>query len=1459
MRRRPSKKNPKKIPTRPRAPPKPPYNDTFGINAIDTSNFPILPGDDIESMTFQAHDETVPRAQLDTGAFASCTNQQHLLHNYRAFGPSFPSPVRLLPATDGSDAVPEGFGYLHVPAACHDGYIAVRTFYHPSLRTTVIDERDFIKGLGSQKRDFRGETIEKHYRTGTFTYTCYHVDKPRNIVVGGVLINDKCYTHELIAPVLPPDHPAATPLNSIPLAMDEDPEFRDAVERATIFYIHSWQEDAYARIRAELSVLPISMHQLPFHEHIAQNTPVNAIKQATERLLWHQRLGHPSPYYLRNAHKHIKGVPKFSNFDDLFDQCPTCLRAKLIKQPAGPNPTRTATVPFQGLSIDFSFAGLKSKNEAREVDYLGLKQETCWILISDHFTRYLVGDTRRTKASPIHWLRDFLTKHSPTCPDKYVFLDQGGELYHNPEVTTLFKKFGYDIYPTGADASHQNGPVERAHRTVADSIRTFLIGANLPIKFWPYAFHHSLRIRNSTPSRDQEIAPLKLAFDRVDDFTHFRTFGCRVWVRPPGERPAKFRPNPRKGIFLGFMPNTTRNILWYDEETHHVNIATHVRFDEGMNDLPHDMLPPNVTHLQRLQAGDPIPIEQHPVSVPQLVFTPSPFTSQLDYQLHVKCAHPTYGFELSTDDLLQRVYVSHIAPRSSAENLHSTPKATSNKLRGSFITSINDAQVFSIADAQRQFSILRERHADSFFITLAPERHLTAKQQRKAVIEHDIFKPYDPEQDPTHTPALTVDVLRSIGILHAPPDRPIGNTVGLFHDDEQMKDFFDSMDPEFDYHDDTPINDIADITLHSIRILINAITSSSITPEEQALGHLTRRRLKQLDTWPLWLAGERKQLDNFAALDMFGKPIPRPPNAIVLRSHWRYGIKRDGTRRPRHCCDGSKRAAPLLHRLAKTYSACVSQPVQRLFLALAAALNYLIYGGDARDAYAHSPSSTIPTYLSLDEQYIEWYFERYGIQLDPSLVLPIQHAMQGNPEAGRLWETHANKILADLGFTTTTHDRSIYTANIDGIQVLLLRQVDDFAIACPSESIATSIFDAIGTRLQIATETTVPFKYMGLLSDFNGVNVDQYRDSISVSVSSYIDRIMQTHGWTTPIQVSTRIPQAPIPDDAISSMFNHVGPSEDSPEHAALTLKHGFKYRSLLGELLYAYVTCRPDIGYAIVTLSKFASCPHDVHFSLLRSVARYLRETKHWGITFHRSGIQSDLPSNPMAFLPPDASLPPFPQPATPTSLTCFVDAAHGNDMSTRRSTTGYVFMMSGGAVSYRCTTQSVTATSSTEAEFIAAVTAAKQARYLRFILKELGFTQTEATPIYEDNMSAINMINSRIPTERSRHIDIQFFAIQEWKEIGDIDMRHIPGIINNADDMTKPLGWILHHRHARRTLGHYSLFSSFVSPSTSLSATEPSSDASIGGGYWPNPPPVPPVPKGDETFTPLQGSDTK
>jgi hypothetical protein len=122
----------------------------------------------------------------------------------------------------------------------------------------------------------------------------------------------------------------------------------------------------------------------------------------------------------------------------------------------------------------------------------------------------------------------------------------------------------------------------------------------------------------------------------------------------------------------------------------------------------------------------------------------------------------------------------------------------------------------------------------------------------------------------------------------------------------------------------------------------------------------------------------------------------------------------------------------------------------------------------------------------------------------------------------------------------------------------------------------------------------------------------------------------------------------------------------------------------------------------------------------------------------------------------------------------------------------------MSGGNIAYRSKTQSLTATSSTEAKFIATVSSGKVSKYLRSILAQLSFAQNTPTPICEDNESAIKMRTiANCPTKCSCHIDIQYFALQDWKKAGHLFLHKIPDIVNPSDALTKALGWVLHLQH--------------------------------------------------------------
>ena len=89
--------------------------------------------------------------------------------------------------------------------------------------------------------------------------------------------------------------------------------------------------------------------------------------------------------------------------------------------------------------------------------------------------------------------------------------------------------------------------------------------------------------------------------------------------------------------------------------------------------------------------------------------------------------------------------------------------------------------------------------------------------------------------------------------------------------------------------------------------------------------------------------------------------------------------------------------------------------------------------------------------------------------------------------------------------------------------------------------------------------------------------------------------------------------------------------------------------------------------------------------------------------------------------------------------------------------------------------------------------------------VLLELGFEQKASTLIHIDNLPALQMINNNTaPTQRTRHCDIRFFQLQDWREDSTLLCKHVKGILNPSDDLTKPLGYVFHSRHCRRIMGH-------------------------------------------------------
>lgn len=227
------------------------------LNAIDCDFGPTTKSSNIFSVPPKLNEKKQAKvnmdpdgfwAQFDSGAFVSVIGNKQILHNYQKFTKKHKSPVKLLPTTEGSDATPEEYGYIHILAENAFGFLPVLTFYPPLLCTTVVDERDFIKAAGYKSKDYSRDTIYKDFKHGNCTYKASNKKTTtKDIILHRILVSRKRYTDILILPE--PD--------IISEDLFDDPDiFEEEVNKATIMSIHKYQESEMKLLREELNNVP---------------------------------------------------------------------------------------------------------------------------------------------------------------------------------------------------------------------------------------------------------------------------------------------------------------------------------------------------------------------------------------------------------------------------------------------------------------------------------------------------------------------------------------------------------------------------------------------------------------------------------------------------------------------------------------------------------------------------------------------------------------------------------------------------------------------------------------------------------------------------------------------------------------------------------------------------------------------------------------------------------------------------------------------------------------------------------------------------------------------------------------------------------------------------------------------------------------------------------------------------
>ena len=152
---------------------------------------------------------------------------------------------------------------------------------------------------------------------------------------------------------------------------------------------------------------------------------------------------------------------------------------------------------------------------------------------------------------------------------------------------------------------------------------------------------------------------------------------------------------------------------------------------------------------------------------------------------------------------------------------------------------------------------------------------------------------------------------------------------------------------------------------------------------------------------------------------------------------------------------------------------------------------------------------------------------------------------------------------------------------------------------------------------------------------------------------------------------------------------------------------------------------------------------------------------------------------------------------------LVGYCDADWAGDAESRRSTTAYLFMMAGAAVSWKSMLQATVALSTAEAEYMALCAAVQEAIFLRTLLSEVGNTQEQATVIYEDNQSCIALTRSAMTHGRSKHIAIKYHFTREKVQSGEVVIEYCPTAQMVADALTKALGRVIFARFVASILG--------------------------------------------------------
>jgi hypothetical protein len=262
-----------------------------------------------------------------------------------------------------------------------------------------------------------------------------------------------------------------------------------------------------------------------------------------------------------------------------------------------------------------------------------------------------------------------------------------------------------------------------------------------------------------------------------------------------------------------------------------------------------------------------------------------------------------------------------------------------------------------------------------------------------------------------------------------------------------------------------------------------------------------------------------------------------------------------------------------------------------------------------------------------------------------------------------------------------------------------------------------------------------------------GIEITRTENSITISQKQYIDTILKREGLEQANPVS-------MPMDPNIKLQPNSDGNEGNRSNS---------YAKVLGEPQFLANATRPDIAFAMNRLAVYTANPSLQHVGALKRILKYLAGTQNHGITYSKIQSSGNL-------------------------FHGYADAVYAN-VDDCKSTSGYVYIMAGGAITWRLKKQMTVTLSSTEAEYIALSEAGRKACWLRNLFKELGFPQLAPTLLEGDNDGSIAMARNPQFHKWAKHIEIRWHWVRDLTQNSILDIESCRDPEQTADVLTKGL----------------------------------------------------------------------